>query len=203
MAAFHFEIVSPEKLVFSGEVEAVVVPWNGRRVHCPQGPRAFDLKLEARRCRDRGDAGQKTPPLRAWRLRRSRRLRVLPSSPIKRSTWQISTRPRSKQGSAASKKKSPAPRVTRRAGPRSKSASAAGVKGRAQNLSGGSSYCERRPRLLSTQGTKCECGAGFSVQLPQILRVQAASTVLFRNRFRCGLRKADGILKAPPGRCPR
>jgi F-type H+-transporting ATPase subunit epsilon len=26
MAAFHFEIVSPEKLVFSGEVEAVVVP---------------------------------------------------------------------------------------------------------------------------------------------------------------------------------
>jgi len=31
----------------------------------------------------------------------------LTSSPIKRSTWQISTRPRSKQGSAASKKKSP------------------------------------------------------------------------------------------------
>jgi F-type H+-transporting ATPase subunit epsilon len=26
MAAFHFELVSPEKLVFSGEVEAVVVP---------------------------------------------------------------------------------------------------------------------------------------------------------------------------------
>jgi F-type H+-transporting ATPase subunit epsilon len=26
MAAFHFEIVSPEKLVFSGDVEAVVVP---------------------------------------------------------------------------------------------------------------------------------------------------------------------------------
>jgi F-type H+-transporting ATPase subunit epsilon len=26
MAAFHLEIVSPEKLVFSGEVEAVVVP---------------------------------------------------------------------------------------------------------------------------------------------------------------------------------
>lgn len=26
MAAFHFEIVSPEKLLFSGEVEAVVVP---------------------------------------------------------------------------------------------------------------------------------------------------------------------------------
>ncbi|HUI21329.1 MAG TPA: F0F1 ATP synthase subunit epsilon [Methylocella sp.] len=26
MAGFHFEIVSPEKLVFSGEVEAVVVP---------------------------------------------------------------------------------------------------------------------------------------------------------------------------------
>jgi F-type H+-transporting ATPase subunit epsilon len=26
MAAFHFELVSPEKLVFSGDVEAVVVP---------------------------------------------------------------------------------------------------------------------------------------------------------------------------------
>ncbi|HUB64952.1 MAG TPA: F0F1 ATP synthase subunit epsilon [Methylocella sp.] len=26
MAAFHFEIVSPEKLVFSGDVEAVIVP---------------------------------------------------------------------------------------------------------------------------------------------------------------------------------
>lgn len=26
MAAFHFELVSPERLVFSGEVEAVVVP---------------------------------------------------------------------------------------------------------------------------------------------------------------------------------
>lgn len=26
MAAFHFELVSPEKLLFSGEVEAVVVP---------------------------------------------------------------------------------------------------------------------------------------------------------------------------------
>ena len=26
MAAFHFEIVSPEKLVFSGDVEAVVIP---------------------------------------------------------------------------------------------------------------------------------------------------------------------------------
>jgi F-type H+-transporting ATPase subunit epsilon len=26
MAAFHFELVSPEKLIFSGEVEAVVVP---------------------------------------------------------------------------------------------------------------------------------------------------------------------------------
>ena len=26
MATFHFELVSPEKLVFSGEVEAVVVP---------------------------------------------------------------------------------------------------------------------------------------------------------------------------------
>jgi len=26
MAAFHFELVSPEKLVFSGEVEAVAVP---------------------------------------------------------------------------------------------------------------------------------------------------------------------------------
>ena len=26
MAAFHFEIVSPEKLVFAGDVEAVVVP---------------------------------------------------------------------------------------------------------------------------------------------------------------------------------
>ncbi len=26
MATFHFELVSPEKLLFSGEVEAVVVP---------------------------------------------------------------------------------------------------------------------------------------------------------------------------------
>lgn len=26
MAAFHFELISPEKLVFSGEVEAVIVP---------------------------------------------------------------------------------------------------------------------------------------------------------------------------------
>ena len=26
MAAFHFELVSPEKLLFSGDVEAVVVP---------------------------------------------------------------------------------------------------------------------------------------------------------------------------------
>jgi F-type H+-transporting ATPase subunit epsilon len=26
MAAFHFELVSPEKLLFSGEIEAVVVP---------------------------------------------------------------------------------------------------------------------------------------------------------------------------------
>ncbi|GAC1552483.1 MAG: F0F1 ATP synthase subunit epsilon [Beijerinckiaceae bacterium] len=26
MAAFHFELVSPEKLMFSGEVEAVIVP---------------------------------------------------------------------------------------------------------------------------------------------------------------------------------
>ena len=26
MAAFHFDLVSPEKLVFSGDVEAVVVP---------------------------------------------------------------------------------------------------------------------------------------------------------------------------------
>ena len=27
MAAFHFELVSPEKLVFSGDVEAVIVPF--------------------------------------------------------------------------------------------------------------------------------------------------------------------------------
>ncbi len=26
MATFHFELVSPEKLLYSGEVEAVVVP---------------------------------------------------------------------------------------------------------------------------------------------------------------------------------
>ncbi|NBV94960.1 MAG: F0F1 ATP synthase subunit epsilon, partial [Methylocystaceae bacterium] len=26
MAAFHFELVSPEKLLFSGEVESVVAP---------------------------------------------------------------------------------------------------------------------------------------------------------------------------------
>jgi F-type H+-transporting ATPase subunit epsilon len=40
MAAFHFELVSPEKLVFSGDVEAVVVPgmegeFTVLKVHAP------------------------------------------------------------------------------------------------------------------------------------------------------------------------
>jgi F-type H+-transporting ATPase subunit epsilon len=64
MAAFHFEMVSPEKLVFSGEVESVTVPGTEGEftVFKDHAPVISSLKP--------GIVVKEKPPLRAWRLRR-------------------------------------------------------------------------------------------------------------------------------------
>ena len=46
MATFHFDLVSPENLVFSGEVEHVVVPGTGHYLMLEQ-PVGFNCELAA------------------------------------------------------------------------------------------------------------------------------------------------------------
>ena len=50
MATFHFELVSPDKMLFSGEAQAVLVPGADGDFHGAQRPRAGD---------DRGQAGRR------------------------------------------------------------------------------------------------------------------------------------------------
>ena len=81
MAAFHFELVSPEKLLFSGDVESVVAPGVEGQFTVLKDHAPVMTTLKAGVVDGRGRRRQDREAFRARRLRRRERAAASPFSP--------------------------------------------------------------------------------------------------------------------------